>query len=140
MERIRIQLLRSAALLLLLGLLTGIYVSAGMTGKIAIDGQTALASHLNALMGAFLLFGFAQSLPHLKYGSIGAGRIAVLLVVANYANWLLTAIKAALHVRGIDWTGVVTNDLVFLALSIFVVLPSLGGVGFWVLGFGRRVQ
>ena len=59
---------RNAALLLLVGLLTGGYVSAAMTGKISADPHMALAAHLNCLLGAFWLLGMGWSLPMLRYG------------------------------------------------------------------------
>ncbi len=127
-------LARAAAWLVLLGLLTGLYVSAAMTGKVAADAHAALASHLNAILGAFLLLGVAVTLPLLRYGPTAQRRLAWAFIVANFANWAVTAVKSALHVSGVDWTGQPANDAIFVALTLGVVLPGLGGAAAWVYG------
>ena len=127
----------AAAWLLLLGLLTGGYVAAAMTGKVPASPQAALASHLNALLGTFLLLGVAWTLPMLRYGATGQHRIAWAFIVSNYANWAVTAVKAWLHVAGVDATGEARNDAIFAALTLTVVLPSLAAAVGWVYGFRR---
>ncbi|MCY1074022.1 hypothetical protein [Archangium lansingense] len=127
----------AAAWLTLLGLLTGGYVSAAMTGKVPADPQVALASHLNALMGAFLLLGVAWTLPMLRYGATGQNRLAWAFIVANFANWFVTGVKAWLRVAGVDATGEPVNDAVFGVLTLSVVLPALGAAAAWVYGFRR---
>lgn len=139
MDRVKYQLVKCGALLLFLGMLTGLYVGAAMTGKLAVDAHAALASHINAILGAFILFCLAFSLPWLKYTEVGATNLAMTLIVANYSNWLLTAIKAALHVSGLDFMGGgnIANDLMFVLLTLMVVLPSLAGTFFWFTGFKK---
>jgi hydroxylaminobenzene mutase len=110
----------AAAWLTLLGLLTGGYVSAAMTGKVPADPHMALASHLNALMGAFLLLGVAWTLPMLRYGARGQHRLAWAFIVA-----------------AVDATGEPVNDAVFGVLTLSVVLPALGAAAAWVYGFRR---
>jgi hydroxylaminobenzene mutase len=127
----------AAAWLTLLGLLTGGYVAAAMTGKVPADPHAALASHLNALMGVFLLLGVAWTLPMLCYGPEGQRRLAWAFIVANFANWGVTAVKAWLRVAGVDATGEPVNDAVFGVLTVSVVLPSLGAAAAWVYGFRR---
>lgn len=127
----------AAAWLTLLGLLTGGYVSAAMTGKVPADPHMALASHLNALMGAFLLLGVAWTLPMLRYGPQGQWRLAWAFILANFANWAVTAVKAWLRVSGVDATGEPLNDAVFGVLTLTVVLPALGAAAAWVYGFRR---
>jgi hydroxylaminobenzene mutase len=130
-------LARGAAWLVVLGLLTGVLVSGAMTGKIAASERAMLASHLNALLGAFWMLGVAWSLPMLRYGSMGRRRIAWALLVANFANWIVTALKAFLHVAGVDRTGETRNDVVFALLVVFVIAPSLGASIAWAAGFKR---
>ncbi|MDC0710295.1 hypothetical protein POL68_17600 [Stigmatella sp. ncwal1] len=127
----------AAAWLLLIGLLTGGYVSAAMTGKVPADPQMALAAHLNALLGAFFLLGVAWTLPMLRYGAVGQQRLAWLVIVANFANWGVTCVKAWLRVSGVDFIGQPTNDAIFVVLTLSVVLPSLAAAGAWVYGFRR---
>ena len=133
-------LARGAAWLVLLGLLTGLYVAAAMTGKISADPHVALASHLSALLGAFLLLGVAVTLPLLRYGPTGQRRLAWAFIVANFANWWVTGVKAALHVSGLEWTGQPANDAVFVALTLAVVLPGLGGAAAWIFGLSGPVR
>ncbi|WP_239576964.1 hypothetical protein [Archangium primigenium] len=130
----------AAAWLLLVGLLTGGYVAAAMTGKVPAEPRGALASHLNALMGTFLLLGVAWSLPMLRYGPRGQTRLAWAFIGANFANWAVTAVKAWLHVAGVDATGEPVNDAVFGVLTLSVVLPSLGAAAAWVYGFRRPTR
>lgn len=130
-------LARAAAWLVVAGLATGGLVAAAMTGKVGADAHTVLASHLNALLGAFLMLGVAWTMPMLRYGNIGRRRIARALVVANVANWAITLVKAFLHVSGVDYTGAGRNDAVFVALVVFVIVPSLAATLAWALGFAR---
>ena len=44
------RLVRHAAVLMVVGLLTGVLVSGAMTGKLPADPHAMLASHLNALL------------------------------------------------------------------------------------------
>jgi hydroxylaminobenzene mutase len=127
----------SAAWLVLLGLLTGIYVAAAMTGKVPADPHVALAAHLAALLGAFLLLGVAATLPLLHYGPVGQRRLAWAFIVGNFANWLVTGVKAWIHVSGVDLTSDPANNAVFVALTLTVVAPSLGGAVAWIYGLRR---
>ncbi len=127
----------AAAWLMLLGLLTGGYVSSAMTGKVPADPNMALAAHMNALMGTFFLLGVAWTLPMLRYGPVGQQRLAWLVIVANFANWAVTGVKAWLRVTGVDFIGEPANDAIFLTLTATVVLPSLAAAGAWLYGFRR---
>lgn len=131
-------LAHASAWLVLLGLLTGGYVAAAMTGKVPADGQVALASHLAALMGAFMMLGVGWTLPMLGYGAVGQRRLAWAFIVANFANWFVTGVKAWLRVPGVDATGEPVNDAVFGVLTLTVVLPALGAAAAWVYGFRRK--
>ena len=128
----------AAAVLMAIGLVTGLYAGLAMSGKIPADGHAALASHLNALMGTFLLVSVGWTLPMLRYGAVGQGRLARVFIVASYANWLITAVKAALFVSGLDLVGKAANDGVFVALQAFVVLPTLAASIAWALGFRSK--
>jgi len=74
----------------------------------------------------------------LRYGAVGQRRLALGLIVANYANWLVTAVKAFLHVAGVGLDHDGTNNAVFGALTLLVVIPALGSALGWALGFRRR--
>ncbi len=129
---------RSAALLIFGSLLTGFFVAAAMTGKVPADPHAALASHLNALLGGFWILGLAWSLPLLGYGEKGLTRLAWLTIAPNYANWLVTALKAFWKVAGVDFVGEGKNDTIFGLLSVLVVVPSLAAAGAWAYGFTRK--
>jgi hydroxylaminobenzene mutase len=128
---------QAGAVLILLGLFTGFYVAAAMTGQVPANGHMALSSHLNALLGAFWIFAVAWSVPLLGFGEVGLRRLAWGVVIANYANWGITAVKAWLNVAGIDFVGKTANDVVFIALSVFVVVPALATGIAWVVAFRR---
>ena len=130
-------LAQSAAWLILLGLLTGGLVAAAQTGQLPADAHAALASHLNALLGGFLMLGVAWTLPMLRYGAAGQNRLAWGFILANYGNWLITAVKSFLHVSGVAPTGHGANDAVFGALTAVVVIPALASAGAWAWGFRR---
>jgi len=127
----------AAAWLMLVGLLTGGYVSSAMTGKVPADPHMALAAHLNALMGTFFLLGVAWTLPMLRYGPVGQQRLAWAVIIANFANWAVTCVKAWLRVSGVDLIGQPANDAIFITLTLSVVLPSLAAAAAWVYGFRR---
>jgi (hydroxyamino)benzene mutase len=136
-QSIQRSLARAGALLLLLGLLTGFYISAAMGQRIAVDVHSAVASHLNALLGAFWMFAAAWSMPMMRYGLAGQRRLAIGIAVPNFANWAITAVKAALHVGGVDITQEPANNAVLAALTLFVVLPSLAAAVAWLAGFQK---
>jgi (hydroxyamino)benzene mutase len=129
---------KSAAILILLGLLTGGYVSAAMTGKVPADAHAALASHLNAILGGFWMLGVAWSLPLLSYGDVGLRRLAWATIIPNYANWFVTAVKAWWKVAGVDYVGEGKNDTIFGLLTLLVVLPSLAAAAAWVYGYRAK--
>ena len=128
------RLIKSAALLLLLALLTGFYISAAAMKLIDADMNMALASHLNGLLGAFWLLGLAYSLRYCHGSEQQLSRVAALIIIANYSNWLITAIKAYVQVSAIAWIeGQWPNNLILVSLTLLVVFPALGGSIGWVL-------
>lgn len=127
----------TGAALLLLALLTGFYIAAAMGGRIHVEVHSAVAAHLNAFLGAFWLFGLGWTLPMLRYGPVGQRRLVLAVAFPNYANWLITAVKATLHVAGVDVSADPANNAVLAALTVFVVLPSLASAGAWIYGFRR---
>lgn len=125
---------RCAAASFFLAALLGLFAGGCATGQFTAVFHSALAAHLNALMGTFLLVCLIQSLPHLRYGEAGRRRLAWAFIIPTFANTLLTALKAVLHVPGLARTGDPTNDFIFTALIALVVLPTLGGAVAWLAG------
>jgi hydroxylaminobenzene mutase len=128
---------RAAAVLVLIAFATGIFVASAMTGKVPADAHAALASHLNALLGGILVLGVGWSMPFVSFGAVGKRRLALLFIASNFANWIVTAVKAFLHVSGVDRTGNAANDGIFIALTLFVVLPSFAATVGWIVGLFR---
>ena len=63
-----------------------------------------------------------------------ANWMAWLLIVSNYANWLVTAIKALFNVNGVEFNGQAANDVIYVILVLTVVIPAIVGCGLWVWG------
>jgi (hydroxyamino)benzene mutase len=132
-------LARAGAGLVLLGLLTGIVAGGALSGKFAaLDGKIVLATHVATLMGAFMVFALAWTQPMLHLGEKGRARLAWAVIVANYANWLVSMVKSTMGVHGIDLTQDARNNAVFGALTLLVVAPALVGAAVWVWSLGQR--
>jgi hydroxylaminobenzene mutase len=129
---------RAAAILIVISLLTGFLLAGAMTGKVPADAGAVLAAHLNAMLGAFWILGLAWSLPLLRFGPLGSKRLAWATVIANYANWVITTLKAFWRVKGVDLAGESHNDAIFGLLTLFVVLPSLAAAIAWAYGFTAK--
>jgi len=130
-------LARSAAWLCLLSMLVGIPLA--MADQAGLDRAELVGAHRNALMGVFWMVAVAWSMPLLRYGPAGQGRLTWLLILANWANALVPMARAWLHVDGRHFTGETANDALFLLLTLTVRLPSLVAAIGWVDGFrGQR--
>ncbi|HEY8207451.1 MAG TPA: hypothetical protein VIG99_08225 [Myxococcaceae bacterium] len=130
-------LARAGAGLVLLGLLTGVLAGGALSGRFSfIDGKVVLSAHVAALMGAFFIFALAWTQPMLHLGERGRTRMAWAVIGSNYANWLVTTVKSGLGVHGVDLSADARNNAVFGALTLLVVLPSLGAAAAWVWSLG----
>ncbi len=125
---------RQAAILILLSLFTGLAVASAMTGKLPADAHATLASHLNAMLGAFWILGIAWTVPMLRFGATGRQRVAWAVVVSQYGNWSITALKAFWKVSGVDLNDDHRNNVIFGLLTALVVLPSLATAVAWIWG------
>jgi hypothetical protein len=135
---------RRAALLgvvlLILGFATGGLLASAMTGKVSADPHTISGAHLNALFGCFWLCALAFTLPFLHYNEVGARRLVLVTATAAYANWLITIVKAFVHVAGVGLDASSANNAVFAALNAFVVVPSFGASIAWAYGLKARTS
>jgi hypothetical protein len=95
---------------------------------------------LNALLGGIFVLGVGWSMPFVHLSVVGKKRIAVLFIGSNFANWIITAVKALLHVSGVDPSGNAANVGVFVALTLFVVLPSFAATVGWIVGLFRSAR
>lgn len=143
-DSIRKRTAAAGALLFLLGMMTGFWLAAAATNKFGQFGdprltpQLARAAHLNALFGALWLVAAAWSFQFLHYGARGLRRLALIIAVPAYANWLVTLVASALGVNGLDYTGHLANDVIAFLLQTTVVLPTLVACAAWVWGFREK--
>ncbi|CAN5925435.1 hypothetical protein BH11MYX4_BH11MYX4_45500 [soil metagenome] len=126
------------AVLLIISFATGGLLAMAMTGKVSADAHGILAAHLNAMFGCFWLCALAFTLPLTRYGEVGAWRLVLLTAVPAYANWIITLVKAFLHVLGVGLNGNGSNDAVFATLNVLVVLPSFAAAIGWAYGLARK--
>lgn len=135
------KLAAAGALLFFIGMVTGLWSAAALTGKVSVGmPRLALAAHLNGLLGGLWLLAVAWSLQFLHYGEKGLRRLALGVAVPAYANWLVTLIASFLGVNGLDYTADLSNNVIAFLLQSLVVLPTLIVSGFWAWGFKGRVE
>jgi len=136
---LRKQLAFAGALLFFIGMVTGLWSAAALTGKVVVGmPRMALAAHLNALLGGLWLLAVAWSFEFLHYGTRGLRRLAIGVVVPAYANWFVTLIASFLGVNGLDYKGEMRNDVIAFLLQSLVVLPTLVASAFWAFGFRAK--
>ncbi len=130
------RLAMAGALLFLVGMVTGVFAAAALTGKVKVgNAHLALASHLNGLLGGLWLIAVAWTFRFLHYGARGLRRLTLAIAIPAWANWLVTLIASFLGVTGLEYTGQRSNDIVAFLLQTCVVLPTLIACGFWAWGF-----
>ena len=139
MQEIRRGLARSGATLFFIGMLTGLWSAAALTGKVQVDiPRLALAAHLAALMGGLWQIAVAWTFDFLYYDERGLRRLALLTLIPAWGNWLITLIASFLGVRGLDYSPPLSNQVVAALLQIVVVLTGLAATGLWAYGFRKR--
>jgi (hydroxyamino)benzene mutase len=134
------RLAMAGALLFFVGMVTGLWAAAALTGKVKVgEPHLALAAHLNGLLGGLWLIAVAWSFQFLSYGEKGLRRLACGVALPAWANLVVTLIASYLGVKGLEYKGERANDVVAFLLQASVVLPTLIASGFWVYGFfGKR--
>ena len=136
-DDLRHRVMWSGAWLFAIGLLTGLWAAVVLTEKVVVAiPRLALAAHLNGLLGGLWLIAVAATLDRLRYGLAGRRRLAHVVMVATWANWLITLIASGLGVRGLEYTTDARNNAIAALLQIFVVLPSLAAALAWAWGMG----
>ena len=100
------------------GMLTGIWSAAALTGKVKVDiPRLALIAHMNGLLGGLWLLGVAWTFSFLRYGEKGKRRLAFAVGLPAWANWFVTLIASALGVTGLEYTGSRNNDVIAFLLQ-----------------------
>lgn len=129
----------AGALLFFIGMLTGLWAGAALTGKVTVGiPRLALAAHLNGLLGGLWLIAVAWTLQFLRYGERGLRRLAIGVAIPAWSNWLVTLIASFLGVNGLAYTDNKANNAIAFLLQALVVLPTLVSAGFWAWGFRAR--
>jgi len=133
-------LMRAGVLLLLLGLLTGLWVQA------AANPRMALSSHIEGVLNGMLLVILGLVWPRLKIGA-GFMKAAFWLVLYGaFANWANTLIAAAWAAGGsvmpfasLGMKGTSAQELIVMlgASSLAVALLAGGVIVFWGLRGGE---
>src|SRR5687767_15613277 len=139
MDVLRRRLAWAGAWLFAVGMVTGLWAAAVLTEKVTVAiPRLALAAHLNALLGGLWLIAVASTLDLLRYGTTGRVRLAWLVTVPAWGNWLITLIASVLGVTGLEYTRDTANNAIAALLHSLVVLPSLVGASAWAWGLGGR--
>jgi len=131
-------LAKTAALLILLGLLTGPLIAAATTAQISANSDMMVAAHLNALLGGFWMLGMGWTLPFCTLSEKQRRVMLYSVILANYSNWFWTVIKSFFDVHAIAITESTPNNSLFALLTGLVVLPSFLAGGLWVWGLFRK--
>ena len=59
-------------------------------------------------------------------------------LVGAWANWIISAVKALTGDVAISFAGGGSNDALFAARIVLVIIPCLVGPGLWAWGLRRR--
>ncbi|HKP46481.1 MAG TPA: hypothetical protein VJT50_07765 [Pyrinomonadaceae bacterium] len=130
------KLAAAGALLFAVGMLTGLWSAAALTGKVKVGiPRLALIAHINALLGGLWLLGVAWTFNFLRYREKGRRRLAVGVALPAWANWFVTLIASFLGVTGLEYNGDRNNNVIAFLLQALVVVPTLVACAFWVWGF-----
>jgi hypothetical protein len=139
-EKLRREVAARGALLFGLGMTTGLWAGAALTGKVKIAiPHLALAAHLSGIFGGLWLIALASTLPLLAYGERGVRRLCAATLLPTYGNWSLTILASALGVRGLEFTGEGANDVVAALLLLVVVGPTLAVCAAWFWGLRKSI-
>jgi hydroxylaminobenzene mutase len=138
---IRRRLAASGAILFAIGMLTGIWSAAAITGKVTVGmPRLALAAHLNGLLGGLWLVAVAWTFEFLSYDVKGLRRLALAVAIPAWANWLVTLVASFFGVNGLEYTASRANNVVAFLLQTLVVIPTLVGAGLWAWGFKSKAE
>ncbi|MEO6393853.1 MAG: hypothetical protein ABIP75_18515 [Pyrinomonadaceae bacterium] len=135
---VRRNLAAAGAVLFGVGMVTGLWLAAAATGDFpALTKQLARGAHLNGLLGGLWMIAVAWTFEFLGYQSRGLRRLAWLVGLAAWSNWLVTLIASLLNVNGLKYDANPRNNVIAVLLQTTVVLPTLIGCVVWAWGFRR---
>jgi hypothetical protein len=141
-------LMRRAALLFLLAMVTGVWAAVVLTHGAAIGleldftpkfERLVLGAHLNGVLGTFWLLGAMVTLESTRFDDRGKVRFGQITTLAAYGNWAVTLLASILDVRGLSFDGTTNNKIIAGLLQVLVVIPTFIGAALWVYGLsGKR--
>jgi hydroxylaminobenzene mutase len=135
-EELRKGLARSGAWLFLIGIVTGLWTAAVLTGKVHVARpRLALAAHLNGVIGGLWLVAVAWTFDFLGYDERRLRRLSFFVQLPAWANWAVTLVASGLGVSGLEYTRDPKNNVIAFLLQVLVVLPTLVGAAMWAWGF-----
>ena len=138
---LRKRLTLAGALLFFVGMLTGLWTAAALSGTVVVAvPRMALIAHLNALLGGLWLIAVASTFDFMHYGEMGLRRLAIGVGIPAWSNWFVSLIASFLGVNGLTYTGNRPNDIIAFLLQALVVIPTLVACAFWVWGFRESVK
>lgn len=101
-DSLRRCLAQAGAWLFAIGMVTGLWAAVVLTEQVKVPiPRLALAAHLNAILGGLWLIVVASTLDLLRYGDRGRRRLAWLVMIPAWGNWLVTLVASALGVPGL---------------------------------------
>jgi hydroxylaminobenzene mutase len=138
-NRVQHRLAAAGATLLAVGMFTGLWTDAALTGMVKVNiPHLALAAHLNGVLGGLWMVAVAWTMPMLSYGEVGRTRLAYLVGVPSWANWFVTAIASLWGVTGLEYNQDAHNNIIAGLLQASVVVPTLVASTGWAWGFRKR--
>lgn len=136
---IRKRLAAAGAILFAVGMVTGLWFAAVLTHAVSFgNANLARGAHLNGLLGGLWLIAVAWTFDFLSYKEQGLRRLALVVTIPAWANWLVTLIASFYGVTGLQYTDNRANNVIAFLLQTLVVIPTLIAVGAWAWGFKKR--
>lgn len=132
-------LLRSGALLLLLGLLTGLAIPALR------NPRAGLAAHVEGVMNGMLLLLVGSIWGHVVLGPRRKKALQWLLLYGTFANWVATLLSAVLGttaltpIAGAGFSGTAAQEALVWTILISVGLTMIAAVALLMAGLWQRV-
>jgi len=134
-KKLRASLIFHGAIVIILGLLAGFPYALVLQGQIEGEPRQWSMAHLEGVLNGLLCLGAAGAFGKL---ALSAGQMRVMtwsFIVMAYGNVVASVIGAITGQRGLEFTGPMSNMLVFTLFMIAVVLVLVALV---LLAYGSR--
>ena len=124
---VELGLIRAGFFLFVLALITGLAIPA------FVNPRMAVASHLNAILGALVLIAVGLSWSHLAFSPIQAKLTRIAFLYSAFAAWVASALAAAwgtsrlTPIAGAGHSGAPWQETLVQGLQGSIVVTILGG-------------